>query len=142
MSALALTDQISGNGWIMALVGLLVLFILVLAFLAWRLSRMLRNSQFSERLVRDDIVRLSSDFTRQIDGLKESLAGRVAESNRDQREINALFIGQMQQMNQGNGQLLENMRRTVSDNLAKVAREPAGNANGDGRGPFIKANPR
>ncbi len=121
MSALTLTDQISGNGWIMALVGLLVLFILVLAFLAWRLSRMLRNSQFSERLVRDDIVRLSSDFTRQIDGLKESLAGRVAESNRDQREINALFIGQMQQMNQGNGQLLENMRRTVSDNLAKVA---------------------
>jgi DNA recombination protein RmuC len=107
--------------WLPALLTLLVLALIILAAFLVHVARQARGSQFGERAVREDLQRLSGEVTRQIESLKENLAGRVAESNRDQREINALFISQLQQMNQGNGQMLENMRRTMADNLNKVA---------------------
>jgi DNA recombination protein RmuC len=121
IARLVLSATPASSWWLPALLALLVLLVVVLAAFLLHLARQARGSQFGERAVREDLQRLAGDFARQIESLKESLAGRVAESNRDQREINALFISQLQQMNQGNGQMLENMRRTMSDNLNKVA---------------------
>jgi DNA recombination protein RmuC len=109
-----------GGFWLPVLVLLLLAVLILLVFL-WRLARQWRTSQMSEKTLREDISRLSADFSRQLDQLQNNLAGRVAESNRDQRDINAMFLSQLQQTSQGNGQMLENMRRTVSDNLNKVA---------------------
>ncbi len=119
-SSLSLFADDNSVGWAVV-ISLLLLLVLILAALLWRLIKKSQENQMNERLWREDLNRLNSDFSRQLDQLQNSLAGRVAESNRDQREVNALFLGQLQQYNQGNGQMLENMRRSVADNLNKVA---------------------
>ena len=99
----------------------LLIIVLILAAIIVRLQRMLRESQQSDRSLRDDISRLSLDFARQLELLQNNLAGRVSDSVRDQREINALFLGQLQQFGQGSGQQLESVRRSVAESLGKVS---------------------
>ena len=100
--------------------GLPLLIIIILAIIVGRLLRQLRGSKLSDQLLREDISHLGLDFSRQLEMFQNSLANRVAESNRDQREVNALFLGQLQQYGQGNGQQLESVRRSVAESLGKV----------------------
>lgn len=100
--------------------GVPLLIIIILAIVVGRLLRQLRGSKVSDQLLREDISHLGLDFSRQLEMLQNSLASRVAESNRDQREVNALFLGQLQQYGQGNGQQLESVRRSVAESLGKV----------------------
>lgn len=102
------------------LVGGSLLIIVILAIVVGRLLRQLRGNKLSDHLLREDISHLGIDFSRQLEMLQNSLANRVAESNRDQREVNALFLGQLQQYGQGNGQQLESVRRSVAESLGKV----------------------
>lgn len=104
------------------LLAFLVLVLAVAAFAAiiWRLLRRQRESKMTERILREDISHLSLDFSRQLELLQNNIAGRVAESTRDQREVNALFLSQMQQFGQGSGQQLESVRRSVAESLGKV----------------------
>ncbi len=118
-AALALTPP--GGDALLVILALFALAVIVLAVILARLARRNREARLTERLLREDLTRLGADLARQIDQLQGNLASRVAESNRDQREVNALFLGQLQQYGQGNGQQLENVRRAVTESLNKVS---------------------
>lgn len=113
----------SGNQDLLLLIlgGGMVLLIVLLVLLLVRFSRRQRQSAQQELLLRSDMTRMNQDFIHELEQLQQSLAGRVAEASRDQREINALFLGQLQQYNQGNGQMLDNVRRSVSENLNRIS---------------------
>ncbi|HAL74788.1 MAG TPA: DNA recombination protein RmuC [Clostridiales bacterium] len=100
---------------------LLLILAIVLTVIVWRLIRQQRESRLAERVLREDISHLSQDFSRQLELMQNNIASRVAESNRDQREVNALFLGQLQQLGQGSGQQLESVRRSVAESLGKVS---------------------
>lgn len=112
---------LDNSGSLLILAGCLALLVLILLVLLWRATRQNRDGNKAETAWREDLGRLNIEVSRQLDQLQNNLAGRVAESNRDQREVNALFMSQLQQYGQGNGQMLENVRRSVSENLNKVA---------------------
>ena len=121
MTAAANTLNIApGEPLFWLITGVPLLIIIILAIFVGRLLRQLRGSKMSDQLLREDISHLGLDFSRQLEMLQNSLASRVAESNRDQREVNALFLGQLQQYGQGNGQQLESVRRSVAESLGKV----------------------
>lgn len=121
MTAAANTLNIApGEPLFWLITGVPLLIIIILAIVVGRLLRQLRGSKVSDQLLREDISHLGLDFSRQLEMLQNSLASRVAESNRDQREVNALFLGQLQQYGQGNGQQLESVRRSVAESLGKV----------------------
>ena len=101
--------------------GGMVLLVVLLVLLFVRFSRRQHQSAQQELLLRSDMNRMNQDFIHELEQLQQSLASRVTEANRDQREINALFLGQMQQFNQGNGQMLDNVRRSVSENLNRIS---------------------
>ena len=109
--------------WLILLVviAILILTVTALAAVIWRLLQKQRDSRLAERILREDISHLSLDFSRQLEMLQNNISGRVAESTRDQREVNALFLGQLQQYGQGSGQQLESVRRSVSESLGKVS---------------------
>jgi DNA recombination protein RmuC len=109
------------GGWLPAMLLLFAAATAALVATVWHLTRQTRSRQLAEHMLREDLSRISAEFARQIELLQSNLASKVAESNRDQREINALFISQLQQASQGSGQLLERVRQTVADNLNKVA---------------------
>lgn len=99
----------------------LILAAAVLAVFIVRLMRQLKESRMADRILREDISHLSLDFSRQLEMLQNNIAGRVAESTRDQREVNAIFLGQLQQYGQGSGQQLDSVRRSVAESLGKVS---------------------
>lgn len=99
----------------------LIILAIMLTVIVWRLIRQQRENRLVERVLREDISHLNQDFSRQLELMQNNLANRVAESNRDQREVNALFLGQLQQFGQGSGQQLESVRRSVAESLGKVS---------------------
>ncbi|MGI6327296.1 MAG: DNA recombination protein RmuC [Saccharofermentanales bacterium] len=115
LNRLPVSDQI------LLIAGILLIgVVIVLLLVVFRLQRNLRGMRPSDRFLREDFGRLSQELARQLDSLQNNLAGRVAETARDQREINALFLGQLQQYGQGSGQQLETVRQQVSESLGKV----------------------
>ena len=110
-----------GSGMVLLLlVAFLILVVVALTAVIWRLIQKQRENRLADRILREDISHLSLDFSRQLEMLQNNIAGRVSESTRDQREVNALFLGQLQQFGQGSGQQLESVRRSVAENLGKV----------------------
>ena len=115
-----LNDKAAGTIFLVA-AGLMLVAVMILAVSIFLQMRRGQDSRLTQRQLREDMARLAGELPRQLDQLQNGLSARVAESNRDQREINALFLGQLQQYGQGSGQMLENVRRTVTESLNKVS---------------------
>jgi len=105
----------------MGLGAVLLLLAALLVLLLIRLARRQKQGEQQELLLRSEMSRMNQDFIHELEQLQLALVSRVAEAGRDQREINAIFLGQMQQYNQGNGQMLDNVRRSVSENLNRIS---------------------
>ncbi len=103
------------------LLAVLVAAILILVIIVWRLSAQRKTSKSADRILHDEVSRLGLEFTRQLEFMQNNLASRVLESNREQREINSLFMTQLQQYGQGSGQQMESVRRSVAESLGKVS---------------------
>lgn len=103
------------------LAGVLLLLLVLLLFQIWRLSRALSEKERQSEQLSQTIDQLGQSTARQIGQLQQSLAVQNSESNREQREINALFLTQMQQASQGSGQMLETIRQSVQEQMTKIA---------------------
>lgn len=115
------TIQLDAQTALAVLAGLLLLLLAFLLIQVWRLSRNLSVRERQHDQLRLTIDQLSQNSARQIEQLQQSIAARVSETNREQREINALFLTQMQQANQGSGQMLETIRQSIQEQMARIA---------------------
>ncbi|MDW7659318.1 MAG: DNA recombination protein RmuC [Bacillota bacterium] len=113
--------QLNVQSALAALAGILILLLVFLLIQIWRLSRNLAVRQQQQDQLRLTIDQLSRNSALQIEQLQQSIVSRVSETNREQREINALFLTQMQQANQGSGQMLETIRQSIQEQMAKIA---------------------
>lgn len=115
------TIQLNAQTALAILAGVLLLLLIFLLIQIWRLSRNLSVRQHQHDQLSLTIDQFGQNSARQIEQLQQSIAARVIETNREQREINALFLTQMQQANQGSGQMLETIRQSIQEQMAKIA---------------------
>ncbi len=106
---------------LLLLAGLLLVSLIVLIVQNIRLGRQLNERRREQSATDQAIELLRHDFARQTDLLQQTVTSRVQDASRDQREINALFITQLQQANQGSGQMLETIRQSIQEQMTRIA---------------------
>jgi DNA recombination protein RmuC len=94
-----------------------VVLIAVLIILIIRLQRSLSYKREQDNNLRQMLTQLNQDNER----IQQTAAQRIMESNRDQRDINAMFLNQLQEASRGNQQLLDGIRTSVQAQMNQIA---------------------
>jgi DNA recombination protein RmuC len=110
----------SDPGFIMLAV-LSLIILLAILYQVMRLSRYQLNRKEKQEDLVDLIERLNQTGQQQSAQLRRELLERVSDANREQREINALFMKQLQQSNQGSGHMLDSIRQSIQSQMGKIA---------------------
>ena len=108
--------------WFMLALTLFLLFLVIILLVQLnRLSHRIKERDDQQQLLRFSIDQLSLQYQQQTEQLQQSLHNKVSESGRELRDINALFLSQLQQSGQGNSQMLDNIRQSVQEQMGKIA---------------------
>lgn len=96
--------------FLIALAVVLLIFSILLLFQLLRLERRMSERDEQQLLLRHSV-----------DQLEQSLMNRVNETNRELREINALFLTQIQQTGQGSNQMLDKIRQSIQEQMERIS---------------------
>ena len=109
--------SISSDSLVFMLSVIFVVLIAVLIILIIRLQRSLSYKREQDNNLRQMLTQLNQDNER----IQQTAAQRIMESNRDQRDINAMFLNQLQEASRGNQQLLDGIRTSVQVQMNQIA---------------------
>lgn len=121
LTGTASSVSIWGDPGFILLAVILLVILLAILFQVMRLSRYQLNRKEKQEDLIELIEQLNQTGQQQSAQLRRELLERVNDANREQREINALFMKQLQQSNQGSGHMLDSIRQSIQAQMGKIA---------------------